>query len=155
MPLGDHSNKRVEPVDVAVDRLEPGGEGRAPHRGHDFLLGLRAAGSDEVPFRVSELDEVEDVRVIDWILCVDQRIRRETLGGLAGDVDERGLRREAIRAAQVVVRRQSMFAAAGAVDRAGAAYPGEAVGGGERHPTDRGSVCARRAEMAENDWGGG
>src|SRR5207247_2298605 len=88
-------------------------------------------GTRRVP-SASELDEVEDRRI------VPVEPGREPLGGLTGDVDERCLRREAVGAPQVVVRRDAMIATACDVDRGKIAHAGEAVGVHDRRPTDGG-----------------
>jgi len=105
VPFGHHSNKSVESIDGPVDRLEARRDGGAADTGDHRFLGLLAVGSDEVTVGVPELDEVEDVRVVDRVPRVDQRIGWEALRGLAGDIDERCLRREPVRPAEVVVRR--------------------------------------------------
>jgi hypothetical protein len=58
--LGDHADECVELVDVPVDRLQPGGKGRASDADDRALLGPEV---EPLAVRVEDLDEVEDVRV--------------------------------------------------------------------------------------------
>src|SRR6267143_5954439 len=88
VPLGDHPDEGVKPIDRAVDRLEARGDSRAADAGHHLLLGRFAVGRDDVSVRVPKLDEVKDVRVVDRVPGIDQRIDRKLLRGLPGDIDE-------------------------------------------------------------------
>src|SRR6267143_673785 len=91
--LGDHTHESVEPVDRAVERLQARGHRAASSADHHLLLGRLGTGSDEVPVRIPEFGEIEDVRVVDRVLRVDQWIRGEPLRGFASDLDEGRLRR--------------------------------------------------------------
>ena len=128
MLLRDQADERLDSGDVAVDRLQPGGEGRAPDADDRVTLGRVAAERDRVAVGVLQLDEVEDVRIVDRVVRVDQRVRGKAGGGLAGDRGERRLRRQAVGPPQIVVVRHPVVATAFDVNRAQILDAREAVG---------------------------
>ena len=64
--LGDHADEGVDVVDVAVDRLEPGGHRGAPHvAGGGALDRVLVVRGRPVAVDVGQRGDVEDVGVVD------------------------------------------------------------------------------------------
>ena len=94
--LGDHADERVDLVDGC--RRSPSAGPRPSCAGRRRRRRRRLPAGDRVAVAVGRLDEVEDVRIVDRIARVDQRIGGEPFGRFAGDRRERRPRRQPVRA---------------------------------------------------------